>query len=147
MSDCEVGFESVLDDAVKLHGHLGPFLVIGVRMGNYAKRLMKLGVEECSGLRVDVRVPLSTPFSCTIDGIQTTTKCTVGNQKLVIEDSPKEMTATFSVRNSSVTLHVSVDSDVVAELMRKISEGVACEELAAQVASLSEDQLFRIEKR
>jgi hypothetical protein len=33
------------------------------------------------------KLPLSTPFSCILDGIQATTQCTIGNQKLRIKNS------------------------------------------------------------
>jgi len=74
----------LIENAAKLHGHLGPFLVIGVRMGDSAKRHLDLDDKSDRGLQASIKTPLSTPFSCVIDGIQATTSCTVGNQKLKI---------------------------------------------------------------
>ena len=140
------GIESLIKDSVKLHGHLGPFLVVGVRMAILARRTLNLD-EEDDRLRVTVKVPLFTPFSCTIDGIQAATSCTVGNQKLLIEDSAKEMAACFRLRNSAESLRISVNQKVVEELINRISEGIASEELARRVASMRDDELFATEKQ
>jgi formylmethanofuran dehydrogenase subunit E len=78
---------SLIKKAAGFHGHLGPFLVIGVRMGSLAKKILNVNAGENNKFRVTARLPLLTPFSCVIDGIQATTQCTVGNQKLRIENS------------------------------------------------------------
>jgi formylmethanofuran dehydrogenase subunit E len=141
-------FESAVKNAVKLHGHLGPFLVIGVRMGVLAKKMLKSQTGVRNRLRVTVRVPLSTPFSCAIDGIQTTTSCTVGNRRLRVENSKTKIDAYFELlrEGSSKTLHISVNQRMVQTLTEKLSKGMTNEQLAAQVASMPEDQLFTLEK-
>jgi len=57
-------------NAENLHGHLGPFLVIGVRIGMLAKGISNANTWESNKLRVTARLPLLTPFSCILDGIQ-----------------------------------------------------------------------------
>jgi formylmethanofuran dehydrogenase subunit E len=140
------GNESLIKDAVKLHGHLGPFLVLGVRMASLAKRTLNLE-EENGQLRITLQVPLFTPFSCTIDGIQASTKCTVGNQKLIIERSAKKIAARFKHQNSAEILRISVNQEILKELTKSISEGITSEELARRVASMDDDQLFVTEKQ
>jgi formylmethanofuran dehydrogenase subunit E len=81
---------SLIKKAADLHGHLGPFLVIGVRMGSLAKKILNANAEENNEFRVTARLPLLTPFTCIIDGIQATTQCTVGNQKLDREFPSKD---------------------------------------------------------
>ena len=76
---------SPLEKAADFHGHLGPFLVIGVRMGLIG--LKNIGKYNNGQLSIDVSLPLRVPFSCIIDGLQVTTHCTVGNQKLSVKDS------------------------------------------------------------
>jgi len=68
--------------ASELHGHMGPFLVIGVRIGRAAEQILNPENQQNKELRASVKVPLSTPFSCILDGIQSTTHCTVGNRRL-----------------------------------------------------------------
>jgi formylmethanofuran dehydrogenase subunit E len=138
---------ALMEKATEFHGHLGPFLVIGVRMGNMAKRILKPNIKENKRLQATVKIPLLTPFSCILDGIQTTTQCTVGNQKLKIENSQKEITAHFELQNSNRALKVSVNPKIIEELMNKISEGSTNEELAWNIAHMPENQLFTTEKR
>lgn len=135
---------SLVKDAERLHGHLGPFLVVGVRMGIIARRSFDLTIEEHNKLEVTVKTPLLTPFSCVIDGIQAITSCTVGNQRLNLENSEGEITAHFHMRNSNKTLKITVNSKVVGELMNKISRGASNEELAWKIAYMPEGQLFKI---
>jgi formylmethanofuran dehydrogenase subunit E len=138
---------TLMEKAAEFHGHLGPFLVIGVRMGNMAKRILKPNIKENKRLQATVKIPLLTPFSCILDGVQTTTQCTVGNQKLKIENSQKEITAYFELKNSNRALKVSVNPKIIEELMNKISEGSTNEELAWNIAHMPENQLLTTEKR
>jgi formylmethanofuran dehydrogenase subunit E len=134
---------SAIRDAEKLHGHLGPFLVIGVRMGKIAKRV--LNAREEDKLRACARIPVLTPFSCILDGIQVTTGCTVGNQRLSIEDS-KEIAVRFELERDKA-IRICVRREAVEELMGKISEGAPNEELAWEIARMPEDRLFSVDKQ
>jgi formylmethanofuran dehydrogenase subunit E len=138
---------SQIENAVKLHGHLGPFLVIGVRMGEMAKR--HLGVDEKTGhvLLGRIKIPFSTPFSCVIDGIQATTGCTVGNQRLKTEKSRGEITAIFKLRGSDKSVKILVNRELVKNLNEQMSRGADSENLAADIACLKEEQLFELEER
>jgi formylmethanofuran dehydrogenase subunit E len=138
---------SAIKNAEKLHGHLGPFLVIGVRIGTTAKRILNPNIEGNGKLQAEAKIPLLTPFSCILDGIQATTSCTIGNQKLRIENSQKEIAVYFKLQNSDRTLKVLVNPKIVEKLMYRISEGAPNEELAREIANMPESQLFTIEKR
>jgi formylmethanofuran dehydrogenase subunit E len=137
---------TLIEKAAEFHGHLGPFLVIGIRMGNMARRTLKPNVKENKRLQVTVKIPLLTPFSCILDGIQTTTQCTVGNQKLKTENSQKEITAQFELQNSNKAMKVLVNPKIIEELKKEMSEGITNEELARKIAHIPENQLFKIEK-
>ena len=131
--------------AEELHGHLGPFLVIGVRIGETAKRMLE--VESNEKLRATVKIPLKTPFSCILDGIQSTTQCTVGNQKLKIENSQREITVQFKLENPNNTLKIGVNQQIIEELKQEFSQGATNQELAWKIVELPENQLFSIEKQ
>ena len=135
---------SAIRTAEKLHGHLGPFLVVGVRMGKTAKKV--LGVKGNDKLQAEVTVPLLTPFSCVLDGIQATTNCTIGNQKLRIKNSKKEIAVNFTL-DSTKAIKMSVKPEIVQKLMNRISEGASNEELAREIAQIAENLLFTIEKQ
>ena len=133
--------------AAKFHGHFGAFLVIGVRMGELAERILKCNARSDIELQVTMNVPLVVPFSCTIDGIQTTTKCTIGNQRLAVRNSRKEISADFEVKGSSQILRISAKPEVVSRLRQEIANGVTNEELARRVAAMPEKQLFVLEEK
>lgn len=138
--------ETAVKDAVRLHGHLGPFLVIGVRMGKLAERTLKHSSDKDIKVQVTIRVPQTTPFSCTIDGIQSTTRCTIGNQKLKVEKA-EGISGSFEVRSPKQELRISVKPKIIENLLNRFKEGATGEELAAHIASVPEEELFIVEKR
>jgi len=137
---------SLIKKAADFHGHLGPFLVIGVRMGSLAKRILNVNAGESDKFQVTARLPLSTPFSCVIDGIQATTQCTVGNQKLRIENSQAEIIVYFEQQDLDKALRIHVNPKIINELRNRYSKGGTNEELAREIATIPENQLFIIEK-
>jgi len=144
--DQKSDLKSEIRNAENLHGHLGPFLVIGVRISILAKRILNIHSGEHNKLQVTVKLPLLTPFSCIIDGIQAATQCTVGNQKLKIENSQSQITVDFKLLNSDKILRIHVNPKVIQELKNKYSKNASNEELAWEIASIPENQLLIIEK-
>jgi formylmethanofuran dehydrogenase subunit E len=65
-----------LKTAVDFHGHLGPYLVLGLLAGEMA--LKKLSCKKYFGLEVRVWGADQKPKSCLIDGLQLATGATYG---------------------------------------------------------------------
>jgi len=65
-----------LKEAIKFHGHLGPYLVLGILAGEEALR--KLKCKKYFGLAVKVRGAAEKPKSCLIDGLQLSCGATYG---------------------------------------------------------------------
>lgn len=65
-----------LKEATKFHGHLGPYLVLGLLAGESA--LAKLRCRSHFGLDVKVYGASKKPKSCLIDGLQLSTGATYG---------------------------------------------------------------------
>ncbi len=65
-----------LKEAIKFHGHLGPYLVLGLLAGRQALRI--LGCKKHFGLEVKVWGADKKPKSCVIDGLQLSTGATFG---------------------------------------------------------------------
>jgi formylmethanofuran dehydrogenase subunit E len=139
-------FQLLIDKAVKLHGHLGPFLVIGVRMGEVAKSHVVIDDKNSRRLQAWIKTPLCTPFSCVIDGIQASTSCTVGNQRLKIENSAKEITASFRLESTNKTVKIQVKPEVVENLIKEMSKGADEEQLALKIANMQVEQLFMLKE-
>jgi len=143
----EANLDNMVQKAADFHGHMGPFLVVGVRMGIVG--LQKLGVRRGDdSLSATVFVEPSVPFSCAIDGIQVTTKCTIGNSKLKLGKSPKEISTMFEISGGK-RVTVTLNPARLAELRRAILKAMAPErlkEIARVVASMPEKELFLIKK-
>ena len=141
-------FDVILKKAEEFHGHLGPFLVLGVRMGLIGVRELEVkGNEE--KLLVTAMLRNSVPFSCVTDGIQVATKCTIGNKKLRLKGS-SGIAARFELqRGEQVT--VTVNPATFGRLKNELlSENVPLEEvrkLAQLVASMPEEELFIIRRK
>jgi formylmethanofuran dehydrogenase subunit E len=138
---------TLVEKAADFHGHLGPFLVIGVRIASLAKKILNANAGESNKLLVTAKLPLLTPFSCVIDGIQATTQCTVGNQKLRVENSQAQIIVCFKLQNPDKTLKVHVNPKIIEELKNRYSKGASNEELAWEVVSMPESRLFTIENQ
>jgi formylmethanofuran dehydrogenase subunit E len=95
-----------LDVARSFHGHLGPNLVIGIKMGNHAIAALK--PESCFHLRAEVHCPARPPVSCVIDGIQISTGCTMGKASIshIVSDGPVRAVVTNTSTGESVTMRV-----------------------------------------
>ena len=146
MLDEKSDLAAKIRNAEKLHGHLGPFLVIGVRIASLAAKILNKDAVGKDKLQITAKLPLLTPFSCILDGIQATTHCTIGNQKLKIEGSQGQINISFGQQNSNGALRFHVNPSLVDGLRRRCEEGASNEELAWDVASIPQSQLFTIEK-
>jgi len=76
--------EGLLDQAETLHGHLCPFVSLGVKAGQYAMEILNranTGMEEV--------VAIVECNNCFTDGIQAVTGCTFGNNALIFKDLGK----------------------------------------------------------
>jgi formylmethanofuran dehydrogenase subunit E len=80
--------EYSIEDLAAFHGHLGPYIVLGYRMGKYVRQYFchdpfkMSAVVYCSG---------KTPQSCLADGVQIGSGCTLGkrNIEIVVSDEIK----------------------------------------------------------
>ena len=65
-----------LKEAIKFHGHLGPYLVLGILAGETS--LKKLKCKKYFGLDIRVHGANKKPKSCLVDGLQLSTGATYG---------------------------------------------------------------------
>ena len=76
--------DALYDKAVEFHGHGGPFMVVGLRMGLLALRV--LDSPGWFGLSCRVRLRMCPLDSCVVDGLQSSTGCTMGKRNIVVEE-------------------------------------------------------------
>ncbi len=80
---------STIEELERFHGHLGPFVVLGAKMGEHAHTAYEM--PQYFGVTVKVEAPASPPPSCLIDGLQLGTGATMGkgNIEHIIADEIK----------------------------------------------------------
>ena len=136
---------SILKKAEEFHGHLGPFLVIGVRMG--LTGLDRLKAPSAGRLIVTASVPLRIPFSCVVDGLQITTGCTTGNRKLRLKSSMR-IEAEFEREETGQKALVALNSRILRRLKTQLTNRKLHDEelraLAWDIASMSECELLSL---
>lgn len=123
-----------LKEAIKFHGHLGPYLVLGLLAGEAA--LKKLKCKKYFGLHVKIWGSSKKPKSCLIDGLQMSTGATYGkgniekkagdmikiefrnclnNKRIVLALKDKLISALNEIKTHK-------DSEMLAEKLYKINQ-------------------------
>ena len=121
------------DLGVRFHGHRGPFLACGIRMGLLALRL--LGSSGYSGIEVVAETGSTPPVSCLVDGLQIGCGCTTGKGNLKVVEGGRPA-ATFSAGERKIRIALR------EEVARRILDGGAGEDQVDWVFSLPEEELF-----
>ena len=85
-------FESLLNESVKIHGHLCPGQVLGVKMSMLG--LKRAGLEEPKGKDRKNIIVFVEMDRCATDAVQSVTGCSLGHRTMKFMDYGK-MAATF----------------------------------------------------
>lgn len=100
----------LVERARDLHGHICPFLVLGLRMAEIAMERLgvgRAGVAESVGEDIVAVVEVN---NCLVDGVQIATGCTLGNNSLIYLDLGKNALTLFR-RGSSRGVRVYIDAE------------------------------------
>ncbi|MDD3642677.1 MAG: nucleoside hydrolase [Candidatus Krumholzibacteria bacterium] len=134
------GFADPIAAMRSFHGHLGPYVVIGYRMGRIA--LETTGSAGHFGIGARVYSTLEPPRSCLIDGVQMGSGCTLGKRNIAIEAYDGPPYAVFAT-NGGDTVIVSLLPAIPDSIARWIeSEGV--EDAGMRIWEMDEEALFSI---
>lgn len=128
-----VDLRAMVERGTLLHGHLGPYLVAGIRMGLVALR--ELGSPGYSGLRAESEAGRTTPVSCLNDGVQIGSGCTTGkgNLHVIGEGIPRVRFTTADGRRITIEIRPGiVESFRDADLHAK----------AKDIETIGEEDLF-----
>lgn len=124
-----------MDETLKtienFHGHLGPYAVLGYKMGKIACE--KLGTDPF-GKKVTVSTGTTPPISCIVDGIQLASGCTLGKGNITVttEKIPK---AVFSNKKGE---------KITISLREKIQEEIDTKVTEENIIAYSEDMYNRL---
>ena len=126
--------------AVEFHGHGGPFMIIGLRMGLSA--LNHLDAKGWFSLDCVVKLNWAPPDSCVIDGIQSSTGCTMGKRNISVEET-KGVAAKFTHKEKSVELVLR--DEVLTKAQTIFDEGdAAVNSFMDWLEKVDEKQLFNL---
>ena len=130
--------DETLKQIEKFHGHLGPYAVIGYRMGKIANE--KLGDDPfCK--KAKVYTGTTPPISCIIDGIQLSSNCTLGKGRMQVEDRNLVKAEFTSEKNKK--LIISLKSEIKKEIDTTVTEENMVE-YSEQIYTKSDEELFEI---
>ena len=133
-----------LEEEATLHGHQGPWLVLGYRAGARACEVFDPSDEF--SLYCIVKTPLRTPYTCAVDGIQASTRCTLGKLSIRLEEaSIDNITYIFIDRKSGRRLELKLRPSAVKwieELCRKDMSEAARRVEEESLWKLFEEKLY-----
>ena len=113
--------------AARFHGHIGPYLALGLRAGRYA--IQRLGAKKHFGLRVDYYGPAKPPPSCIVDGLQLSTGATYGKRNVEIHPA-EAIRIVVTAGESGKSIAMGLQSAIVQRIE---SRERSLEELAEEV--------------
>jgi len=120
------------------HGHLGPYVVLGYRMGLIANQ--HLGDDPfCKSAKVFTEE--NPPMSCAVDGIQISSGCTLGKANIEII-SDRNLKAVFkdeSGKQIQIKLKESAQDEIQKNVTKENLEG-----FAEEIFNRSDNRLFEI---
>ena len=122
--------DDLINRAVKIHGHFGPFLMIGLRMGLLAKILLKGEISSCEVYSLKEKPPY-----CAIDGLKTV----VGEN---FKWSPGDGIKAVFHGDSDESVEVSVKREII-ETYRNV-RWEECESKALEILRKNHETLFEV---
>ncbi len=103
-----------LEEAGRFHGHLGPYLALGYLAGEMA--VEELEPQSELDLFASVRLPLKRPETCFVDGVQCSTRCTLGKLNIEVIELQTGISARFLNVKTGRELEVRVRGEVLQAL-------------------------------
>jgi len=129
-----------LKEAVNFHGHLGPYLVLGVLAGEAALKILEC--RKYFGLNVSVSGASEKPKSCFIDGIQLSTGATYGKGN-INKTKTRTLAAKFINIDNKKSLTLKFKNDLIKKLRVALTHK-ECEALALNLYKTHYSKLFFI---
>ncbi len=130
----------------QFHGHIGPYAILGYRLGGWLLR--RLGCGKYFGAQITVAGPDVTPYTCLLDGLQVATGHTLGKRNLTLKaaadrggDSLFQIEAIAAEDGEVVRVNVPL---TVAELFAEwMSQDLTEEQIFDQTLSWPSEELWQ----
>lgn len=121
--------KDILNKAISLHGHLGPFLVIGVKAGLFIKKFWSEEVDLCILKTINKK-----PQLCIVDGLKTI----LGENNVKISNG--EGISIEIHRKENKIAEIFIKKEIIDKYVNIPLE--KCEEAAYEVLAYKEEELF-----
>ena len=134
-------------EMVRYHGHVGPWNVVGWRIGKAALREFKAQWGDHS-LDIVVHLPLTTPYTCLADGLTVATGNSIGRLDIRLAEELSSKTLHVSIRSKTKHDAPILEFWPSADYLRQIESRPASEleNLARECVGLDERSLFDIRR-
>jgi formylmethanofuran dehydrogenase subunit E len=130
-----------LKEAVRFHGHLGPYLILGILAGEYA--LKKLNCQKYFGLEIGVSGANKKPKSCLVDGLQLSTGATYGKGN-IHKSAGSKIQIIFRALENTKSIKLSLKSDLIKRL-KSLKTHRDSEVFARRLAKIKPNNLFNLQ--
>lgn len=90
--------EDLLLRAIEFHGHLGPYLILGLKAGLFANQILGKDPMKTEAF---IQTRTTPPQSCFADGVQFSTGCTLGKRNISLSEG-EGLIVTFKKDNQKL---------------------------------------------
>jgi len=127
--------DDMIERGIKLHGHAGPYLNLGIKMGLLA--LKNLKAKGYFDLSVEAELEYRRPMSCFVDGLQISTGCTMGKGNIKVKNQTGNINALFKTEDKNLRIFLK------PEIVKSLDfEKESCEDLSQKVLDIPNAELF-----
>lgn len=132
--------DKILDDIKKFHGHIGPYVIIGYKIGIIANKLLD---SDPFSKKVKVWTKKLPPKSCVIDGIQLSSGCTIGKGSIVVKNG--EFLKTEFSNNEGKRIQISLKMQIKEEIEQNVKKD-NMEKYSKKILQMLDSDLFNIKE-
>ncbi len=130
----------------QFHGHLGPYAVLGYRLGGWL--LERLGCGKYFGAHITVTGPGVTPFTCLLDGLQMSTGHTLGKRNLeLVTGASRAPGVLFEIEaiadSGGAPLRVNIPASVADLFSEWMAAELSDEEIFDRTLSWPQEELWQ----
>lgn len=129
------------EEIERFHGHLGPFVLLGVRMGEHSCGELKM--PRYFDLTVVAECPDGPPHTCLIDGLQLSTGATMGKETISHKHA-EQIRVTMKEVSTGRTVDYRL-KNATQELLRKWkADKVSLDDQSMHIYEMKPQDLFEI---
>ncbi|UCB59479.1 MAG: formylmethanofuran dehydrogenase subunit E family protein [Thermoplasmatales archaeon] len=130
----------ILDDIKKFHGHIGPYVIIGYKIGIIANKLLD---SDHFSKKVKVWTKKFPPMSCVIDGIQLSSGCTIGKGSIIVKNG--EFLKTEFSNNEGKKIQISLKMQIKEDIEQNVKKD-NMESYSKKILQMLDSDLFNIKE-